>query len=407
MNKGLNAAVIITMILAILSVAVSIKYNENNKSNSNDVEKKSPQSSSASEDEAEEKEEISGIWVSYISLDMSDTDRSEEAFREKLRDIAKTAKEYNINSVFIHVRAFCDAFYKSELFPSSHILWGAQGSIQNFDGLEIMCEEFHKESLDVHAWINPYRITADKESFELSQNNIYCKNKDICIEYEKGIYLNPAKAAARKLIVDGVKEIIEKYPVDGIHFDDYFYPTSDEAFDKEMYNTYLKSCQSERDAMPLTRWRQNNVNLLISEVYQSIKDYNPDISFGISPQGNIDNDLYMGADVKSWCEHIGYVDYICPQLYFSLENPALGFEAGLESWLEFDFHSELDFYVGLGVYKAGTDADSGTWLKENNILSRELSLIREKKLQGFVLYDYEALLKSETQDELKHLKKIL
>ena len=404
MNKRLNAAVVLTMLLAVIAVTVSIKFNENHKNFSPNAEEK-PQSISATEDEAKEK--MRGLWISYISLDMTGTDRSEEAFREKIRKIAKTAEEYNCNSVFIHVRAFSDAFYNSQLFPSSHVLWGEQGAEQSFDGLSIICEEFHKESLAVHAWINPYRVTASKDAFELSANNIYSKNKDICIEYNEGIYLNPAKREARKFIVDGVKEIIENYPVDGIHFDDYFYPTSDEDFDKEMYNTYLKSCKSQRDAMPLTKWRQNNVNMLVSEVYRCIKSFDKNISFGISPQGNIENDLYMGADIKSWCEQTGYVDYICPQLYFSLENPALGFEAGLEDWLEFDFHTGLDFYVGLGVYKAGTDADSGTWLKEDNILSRELELIRKKKLQGFVLYDYEAMLKSEAQAELINLNKLL
>lgn len=404
MNKHLNAAVVLTMLLAVAAVAISIKFNDNNKNSSHNTGDNT-QTVSATEDETEE--EMRGIWVSYISLDMTGTDRSEEAFRGKLKKIADVAEKYSCNSVFIHVRAFGDAFYCSGLFPSSHVLWGKQGADENFDGLSIMCEEFHKKDIEVHAWINPYRITANKDSFELSANNIYCKNKEICIEHDKGIYLNPAKREARKLIVDGVKEIIENYPVDGIHFDDYFYPTSDEGFDKEMYNTYLKSCKSQKDAMPLTKWRQNNVNLLVSEVYRSIKSFDQNISFGISPQGNIENDLYMGADVKSWCEHTGYVDYICPQLYFSLENPALGFEAGLEDWLEFEFHKELDFYVGLGVYKAGSDADSGTWLKKDNILSQELELVRKKKLQGFVLYDYEALLKSEAQTELTNLNKIL
>ena len=204
-----------------------------------------------------------------------------------------------------------------------------------------------------------------------------------------------------------MKEIIDKYPVNGIHFDDYFYPTADENFDKDLYNTYLTSCKSQRDAMPLTQWRQNNVNMLISEVYRNIKSVNPDLSFGISPQGNIENDLMMGADVESWCEQIGYIDYICPQMYFSLENPALRFEAGLEKWLEFDFHGELEVYVGLGVYKAGSDADSGTWLNESTNLSKELEIIRNKKLHGFVLYDYESMLKSETQSELTNLKKVL
>ena len=399
MKKHISLAVVFTLILAVVSVIVSANHNREIKENTKPV----VSNTIATSDEAE----LRGLWVSYISLDMNDTDYSEGAFREKFTDIAKTAKEYGCNALFVHVRAFCDAFYKSEIFPSSHILWGEQGAEASYDALKIMCEICIRESLEIHAWINPYRVATDISKLSLSPDNPYVIDNSLGVEYENTVYLNPAKKDVRTLIVNGVKEIIENYKVDGIHFDDYFYPTSDEDFDKAEYNQYLKAFASERDAMPLNEWRKNNVNMLVTEVYRTIKSYDENILFGISPQGNIQNDLNMGADVKSWCECIGYVDYICPQLYYSLENPALKFEAGLNKWLEFDLHQNLKIYAGLAVYKAGTDADDGTWEPYDDILKKELEIIRNKNLDGFILYDYEALISEKTKTEMENFKKAL
>lgn len=400
MKKHLSVAVILTLILAVVSVIVSANHNKSLRESSEPV---LAVTEAATEDEAE----MRGMWVSYISLDMSGSDRSEESFREKFNEIASTAKEYGCNALFVHVRAFCDALYKSTIFPSSHILWGEQGAEESYDALKIMCEICEKENLKIHAWINPYRVMTGTSGFELSADNPYIKDSTLGVEYDGGIYLNPANKDVRNLIVNGVKEIIENYKVDGIHFDDYFYPTTDENFDKAEYNQYLKSFQSEIDAMPLKEWRKNNVNMLVAEVYRTVKEYDPNIKFGISPQGNVQNDLEMGADVEAWCECIGYVDYICPQLYYSIENPALKFQAGLDEWLQFNLREDLKFYAGLAVYKAGTDADEGTWEISNDILTQELAIIRENSLDGFILYDYEAIISENAKAEMSVFKENL
>lgn len=396
MKKHISLAVILTLILAIASIIISANHNKSIK------EQPQPalNTSVATNDEAE----MRGLWVSYISLNMNGTDYSEKSFRDKFEDIVNKAKETGCNALFVHVRAFCDAFYESEIYPSSHILWGEQGKEQTYDALSIMCEICEKEKLEIHAWINPYRIMTKAANFTLSENNPYIIDSTLGIEYEGGIYLNPAKKDVRELIIKGVKEILENYKVDGIHFDDYFYPTRDEDFDKAQYNQYLKAFASEKDAMPLSEWRKNNVNMLVADVYRLVKSYDTNIDFGISPQGNIENDLNMGADVKSWCECIGYVDYICPQLYYSLENPALKFEAGLNKWLSFESHQKLKLYAGLAVYKAGTDADEGTWTPYDDILAKELEIIRKKNLDGFILYDFEALNSYEAEAEIENFK---
>jgi len=398
MNKHLNITVILTLVLAVLSVIISANHNKTEKTKVKDVS--SPAVIDSTADEAET--EMRGLWVSYISLDMNGTDKSEDSFREKFAEIISTAKKYGCNTLFVHVRPFCDAFYKSDYFPSSHILWGNQGEKASYDALKIMCEMSKKENLDIHAWINPFRVTTDKSKFELSQDNPYISNTGIGIEYESGIYLNPANSTARKLIRDGVVEIIENYDIDGIHLDDYFYPSDDENFDIADYKAYLKGCKSETDAMPHNVWRQNNVNLLICDIYRAVKEHNRNLMFGISPQGNIDNNYLIGADVKAWTENYGYADYICPQLYYSLENPALKFEAGLDSWINLKKHQSLKIYAGLGVYKAGTDADEGTWKTSDSILAEELEIIRDNNLDGYILYDYEALTKETSEKEMKN-----
>lgn len=401
MKKHTSLAVILTLLLSVAAIILSAVNSREDKSKTKTLPVIT--GSVATADEAE----MRGMWVSYISLDMSETDRSEKSFRIKFDSIITTAKAQGCNALFVHVRPFGDALYNSEIFPSSHILWGEQGKEESYDALEIMCEQCRKNGLKIHAWINPYRIKTEASAFTLSGDNPYSVNTELGIEYEGGIYYNPAKSDARKLITEGVKEIVKNYSVDGIHFDDYFYPTCDESFDKAEYNKYLKSFKSSTDALPLNEWRKNNVNLLIAQVYKEIKNINENIVFGISPQGNIKNDLEMGADVYSWCSAKGYIDYICPQLYYSIENPALKFETALESWLELERTENIKLYAGLAVYKAGTDADSGTWLESQNILADELKMLRSKNTDGYILYDYEAIISESAEKEMNAFNELL
>ena len=343
-------------------------------------------------------EEMRGLWVSFITLDMSGTDRSFDSFKSKFDKILSDAISYKVNTLIVQIRPFSDALYKSDIYPSSHVLWGEQGAEESYDALEYMCSAAHKKNIKIHAWINPYRIaTKDMPSTLSPDNPFYIE--DIGFETGSGKYLNPAKRSARDIIVRGVAEIVEKYPVDGIQFDDYFYPTDCDDFDDEDYNAYLKGTPNQYLAMKKNKWRENNVNMLISEVFRKIKSINPKVKFGLSPQGNVENCYSMGADVKTWCEIYGYVDYICPQMYYSIENPAKSFRYSLEEWKEFSYHESIKVYVGLGAYKAGTDADGGTWESNTQELKNQLELLRKYGYDGYMIYDYSALCdesKSET-----------
>ncbi|MBQ4180528.1 MAG: family 10 glycosylhydrolase, partial [Ruminococcus sp.] len=282
---------------------------------------------------------------------------------------------------------------------------GEQGKAPGYDALKIMCESCQKRGLSLHAWINPYRVTASQTPARLSADNPYRKNPSIGIKTESGIILNPADETARQLIVDGVREIVSQYPVDGIHFDDYFYPTDIGDADSAAYEAYRRTVPQDA-AMDLADWRKANVNLLIAETYLTVHRYSQTVVFGISPQGNLGNNAQLYADVESWCRAKGYLDYICPQLYFSPDNPALRFADALGEWTATELAADVKLYVGLAGYKAGTDADEGTWQGHDDILSQELIILNSnQKVNGFMLYSYSALHDEAAKNEMQNLKK--
>ena len=352
-------------------------------------------------------EEMRGLWVSYISLDMQNTDKSFESFKAKFQKIISKAKELKCNTLIVQARPFADALYNSDLYPFSHILTGTQGENPGYDPLQYICTEIHNADMKVQVWINPYRIKLKEIPNRLSENNIYVLSPELCIETESGVYINPSKKKGRELIIKGVEEIIENYDVDGIQFDDYFYPPDINNEDYSEYNTYKKSVSPNTATLTINEWRENNVNILIADVYKTIKEHDESIMFGISPQGNIQNNAVINADVESWCKYIGYADYICPQLYYSIDNPTLKFEDCLKEWAELPRHKNLKIYIGLGVYKAGTNEDNGTWLVSNNILANELKLLRKYNFSGYMLYDYNALLSEKAKEEINNLLSVI
>ena len=146
----------------------------------------------------------------------------------------------------------------------------------------------------------------------------------------------------------------------------------------------------------------------MNEKLEKIIDESNNIVFGISPQGNIDNNKKLYADVKSWCNCRGFVDYICPQIYFSTENPALTFEDALESWSTLDYDENVKLYVGLAGYKAGTDDDEGTWAESSSILADEYKILQtNEKSEGFMIYSYNSIISDESREEMQNLRNLL
>lgn len=404
--KNKKIAPIIVSVIAMLTViCISSFTREKPPKKQNDINNIAALSSKATADTPESDEEMRGVWVSYMELSMeNESSKTQKAFEDKFTEIAQKCRESGFNTLIVQVRPFCDALYKSSYFPWSHILTGTQGENPQYDALQIMCDICKENNLKIHAWINPYRVSSNETPKKLSDNNPYIKNSEIGIKTDNGIFLDPSNETAQQLISDGVKEIAENYDVDGIQFDDYFYPTEDESFDKKQYEAYIEKYGKE-NSMSLDNWRMQNVNTLICKVYRTIKSVDSSVEFGISPQGNIGNNEGLYADVKSWCTCKGFADYICPQIYFSLENPALTFEDCLNSWTSLDFDENVKLYVGLGGYKAGNgEYDEETWLLSDSILADEYDILRNNKsVRGFMLYSYNSLEDDTAKKEINNL----
>ena len=404
--KNKKIVPIIVSVIAMLSViCISSFTREKPPKKQNDIDNIAALSSKATADTPKSDEEMRGVWVSYMELSMeNESSKTQKAFEDKFTEIAQKCRESGFNTLIVQVRPFCDALYKSSYFPWSHILTGTQGENPQYDALQIMCDICKENNLKIHAWINPYRVSSNETPKKLSDNNPYIKNSEIGIKTDNGIFLDPSNETAQQLVCDGVKEIAENYDVDGIQFDDYFYPTEDESFDKKQYEAYIEKYGKE-NSMSLDNWRMQNVNTLICKVYRTIKSVDSSVEFGISPQGNIGNNDGLYADVKSWCTCKGFADYICPQIYFSLENPALTFEDCLDSWTSLDFDENVKLYVGLGGYKAGNgEYDEETWLLSDSILADEYDILRNNKsVRGFMLYSYNSLEDDTAKKEINNL----
>lgn len=351
-------------------------------------------------------ENMRGVWIPYMSLDTGEY--TETSFKENFNKMVETAKKNKMNTLIVHIRPFSDALYKSEIFPSSHIIAGNQGGEVNFDALDYMIDTAHNNNLKLHAWINPYRISLADTPITLSDNSIInALEDDDIIEYDGGKYINPSSNNGKKLIIQGVKEVAQNYKVDGIQFDDYFYPTTNTEVDRVFYEDYLENLDSE--CLPLTQfeWRRANVNMLISNVYSCIKKINPNIIFGISPQCNINNCNEIGADVELWSNSYGYVDYICPQIYVNFEHITTPFDKNFKEWLEITKSNKVTLCIGLALYKANSDYDNGTWKNSNDILKKQIELCKENGVSNYMIYDIDYFNNEATSKEVENVMSVL
>lgn len=334
----------------------------------------------------------SGIWLSYSEI--NSMLKSEKGFKKEFKDVIANCKTLKITDIYVHVRAFCDSLYPSKLYP---MVEGAKG--YDYDILDYIILECRKSNIRVHAWINPYRVSTSTEDINIlpSESPAYKwltdanADNDINVVKSNGIYLNPAEEEVRKLVTEGIKEILDNYDVQGIHFDDYFYPTQTEEFDKASYEEYLSSTDTPES---LASWRRANVNSLISSCYTTVKFYNKDLLFTVSPMASIEgnyNNLY--ADIESWIEN-GCIDWIIPQIYFGYNYPDDKFAFGnlLKEWTDLaDKNKKVKLIVGLSFYKSGTyqTPDNEEWQTGTDIIARQVKDCKENNnVSGFALFSY-------------------
>ena len=326
------------------------------------------------------------VWFAYLDLDTWLKDATKDSFTSNVRQAFANVKALGCNTVYVHTRAFGDAYYYSDIFPFVASYSGTVGVRAPFDPLEIMIEEAHSLGLSFHAWINPMRTTkaekyADMSSnYQLKQWYSSSSTNGTYLVYDKSTeyyWLSPAYQSVRQLICDGVAEIVLKYNVDGIHIDDYFYPTTDASFDK------LAFAQSGKT--DLAQWRRDTVSNLVADIYTTVKICNPNVLFGVSPQGNISNNRdVLYADVEKWCSTPGYLDYVVPQIYYGFTT-SLPFDKALNEWHDAVTLPNVQLICGIGAYKVGTDTEwsSGNMLSKQTQMAMSLS-----KYTGCAYYRY-------------------
>ncbi len=348
--------------------------------------------------QAEEDNFDQAVWVSYLDFQKYLKDKNEEEFTEAFEEIAQTAVDYKLDTLIVHVRAFQDAVYPSSMFPTADWISSDQAPL-DYDALEIMIDIAHDHGLKFEAWVNPYRISLDTEQSNRWRASSYAKRfeEGDTISYMSGsvnrVILNPVSQRARDYIVDGIAEIVRNYDVDGIHFDDYFYQTG------TMGNTTVEQ-------------RKANVNLLLKDVYDTIKRIDDSVTFGVSPMGNLDNARDQGADLETWLSQEGYVDYLMPQIYWTDQWSSSGnvtmYTDRLNAFNAIWTNHNIELKVGLGLYMIDRKptGDIGWQLKDTN-LKEQVELAKQYGLSGFALFRYEDLLKPSTQNELNNLMSIL
>ncbi|MBP1671219.1 MAG: hypothetical protein H6Q22_791 [Bacteroidetes bacterium] len=320
--------------------------------------------------------EFRAAWLTTAwGLDWPQSYTGATAQRDLLISLIDRLKGMNINVIFFQVRCSSDAFYKSSISPWSSYLTGKQGDDPGFDPLQVAVEEAHKRGMELHAWMNPYRIGSDTQYYAPGHPALL--HPDWYVVYDKARYWNPGLPEVRAHLNSVVKEVIDNYAVDGIHFDDYFYPdgaknTTDiyKFNDKATFERYGNS-------LTLDKWREKNVDDLIKGVNETIKAVNPKLIFGISPSGRIENSLALYANSITWLSN-GWIDYLAPQIYWEIGHATADFDRLVRYWDNNSYGKPI--FPGIAAYKFGDalyPAYSSTTQFLNQVtLSRSLSNIK-------------------------------
>lgn len=349
-----------------------------------------------------------GVWVSSVAnIDYpSQQGLSADQLKSEADTILNNIAAMGLNTVFLQVRPSADALYQSALFPWSRYVSGTAGQAPDgdFDVLAYWVEGAHSRGLQLHAWLNPYRITRDgKEELDaLPETSPAKQHPEWVVEYEGNYYFNPGLPAVQQLVVDGAAEIVRNYDVDGIHLDDYFYPGTD-------FNDAAAYARYGEDFDDIGDWRRDNVNTLIASLDETVHAINPELSFGVSPAGIWDNkaDNPKGSDTNGrssyreiYCDSVewikrGTVDYICPQLYWSIGYEIADFEVLVDWWQDIVSTSDVALYIGIGAYRAAEAEPGDVWYGTAE-LERQLDMLDNSiDIQGEVFFSYASLMEAQ------------
>lgn len=331
--------------------------------------------------------DVQAVWMATVyNIDYPSTKNNITAQKDEYIQKIDKLKEIGINTIVVQVRPKADALYRSNINPWSDVLTGTQGKNPGYDPMAFMIEEAHKRGMDFHAWLNPYRVTTSGTDVSILHEKHPARlNPDWLISHNNALYYNPKLEAVRQHIVDTVEEIIKKYNVDAIHFDDYFYPSK-----------YPLPEGEGKDGV-VANSRRQDVNNMIKNVGQAIKKTKPNVLFGVSPIGiwkNKKNDLSGSSttgnesyyavygDTRTWIKN-EWIDYVVPQIYWETGHKAADYETLVKWWENEVKGTKVKLYIGQGIYREAVASQIDIQLNINKKYS---------KVEGSFYYSLRSLL---------------
>ncbi|MFD6421114.1 glycoside hydrolase family 10 protein [Streptomyces sp. NPDC060198] len=338
---------------------------------------------------------LRGMWIATVAnVDWpSATGLSAATQRSELTAHLDRAVRFGLNAVIFQVRPSADALWPSPHEPWSQYLTGTQGKDPGWDPLGTAVAEAHDRGLELHAWFNPYRVSNQTDPKKLVATHPARVHPDWVVPYGGKLYYDPGLPEVRAFVQDAMLDAVSRYDIDAVHWDDYFYPypVSGQTFDDaDTYAAHGGGFSSK------AAWRRDNIDRLVKETSDRIKEIKPHVRFGISPFGVWRNrttdplgsptaagvqtydDLY--ADTRKWIKQ-GWIDYICPQLYWSIGQSGADYAQLVPWWAEVVDGTDVDLYIGEALYKAGDPAQNSAW-QSTAELSRHLTLAEDYPAVG-------------------------
>ncbi|HHU55122.1 MAG TPA: family 10 glycosylhydrolase [Acholeplasmataceae bacterium] len=379
-----------------------------------------------------------GMWVSHLTGDIASFTGKQQAMNQ-INDVLNTLESWNMNAIVYHVRIHNDALYDTDLSPKRSSVQGL--NFDEWDYLEWFIEEAHRRGIEFHAWLNPYRIKGSKVSAQTIAKEYQnyplnpASNPENILVGSSGAILNPGEPAVREYLIDVCLELMEKYDIDAIHFDDYFYISMDSSADAVTYNKYkhLSNTTNIHD------WRREQVDIFIRDLKLEMdkfnKDNNRNVELGISPSGiwkNGDGKVkydangtaitngsytagfshygsYLYSDTKKWIDE-EWIDYIVPQIYWGFNHSVAPYADILDWWAKVVKYKDVKLYSGLGIYKAADASNTDSW-KTNPYEFSDQILYNNKlpEVDGVIIFRYnymKSLINSKNPGALKVINEL-
>lgn len=349
--------------------------------------------------------DLRGVWISTVyNLDWpsSGSYGNVEKQKQEYIQLLNELQDMGMNAVFVQVRPASDALYPSSLVPWSKYLTGTQGKDPGYDPLAFMIEETHKRGMQFHAWFNPFRATTDADTNSLAANHVAKQHPEWMVNSSNKLYINPGIPEARQHIIATIMEVVNRYDIDGVHLDDYFYPSNGVFPDDTTFQAYGGSNFANK-----AEWRRYNINQFVQQLDQSIKSVKPQVQFGISPFGvwrNIANDQsgsdtragvtaydHMHADVRTWIKR-GWIDYVAPQIYWSMTFSAAQYDKLVTWWSNEVRGTDVTLYIGHAPYKLGT-TETG-WQSAQEIINQLKYNTLHPEVKGSIFFSAKDLRKN-------------